>query len=352
MHRTRLVLTALIGAVALVLSACGSGSSGGSGAASIKLADTLPVGHYISKDFTQYFIDQVEKKAETAGKEFTVDFFPDGQLGEAADQIDNINNGVFDAGLIASPYDPAHMPLGDAFNLPFTAPTSDILANAYYDVVTDKDSVIYQTDFEENNLVPMAVFALPTYQIAMTSSISGIDALQGKKIRSGGGVQNDTIKSLGGTPVTLTTAEQYEGLQRGIIDGGIFNTPSMVDNKTAEVLKAFTTNANMGGFNGGLAISDVAWSALPAWAQDVLIDAGKATTEHFSSLMIESKDSADDALVEDFGLTPVELSEDQLAALQARLQSVRKSWTAQVAKQGADGDAALSEALDAVAAQE
>ena len=345
----------LAGALAASTAACSSGGAGtasGGEQVTVRFADTLPESHFISKDFSQRFIETAEGLAEGEGHQLEIDFYPDGQLGDPPDQIDNMRNGVFDMALVAPSYGPDQMPAGDVFNLPFMADTAEEIALAYYDQMQDSESTIYQRDFDQNAIEPLAAFALPLYQMAMTSEITGIDSIRGKKIRSGGGAQNDIIKALGGSPVTLTTAEQYEGLQRGIIDGGIFNTPSMIDNKTGEVLKSFTTNAKLGGFDGGLAISQEAWSGLPEWAQEILTEAGRDATEHFAGMVDELGEQANQTLVDEYGLTAMELPPNELERLQAELTPVRDTWAESVQGRGVDGQQVLAEAEAAIESSE
>ena len=326
--------------------ACGASGASGSDEVTIRFADTLPESHFISQDHSQRFIATAEKLAKEEGHELKIEFFPDSQLGDAPDQIDNMTNGVFDMALIAPSYGPDQMPAGDVFNLPHIADSAEASALAYYDLMMDEGSELRSRDFDDNGLQPLSAFALPLYQIALTSEIDGIDSMESKKIRSGGGTQNATIEALGGTPVTLTTSEQYEGLQRGVIDGGIFNTPSMIDNKTAEVLKSFTTNADVAGFVGGLAISQSSWEELPQWAKDVLLEAGEDATDHFAGLVDELGKDAQQTLVDEYGLTAVELTDDQLDELQTRLSPLKEDWVNQ-----SDGDfdraAVLKAAQDA-----
>lgn len=313
--------------VMMTATACaGGGQSGGNDEVTIRFADTLPKSHFISMNHSQRFIKTAEALAKERGHKLTVEFFPDGQLGAPADQIDNMQNGVFDMGLVAPSYARDQMPAGDVFNLPRMADSAGTVANAYYGLMQNEESELYARDFRANKLHPLSAFALPLYQIAMTSEIQGIESLKGKKLRSGGGSQNAIIKALGGIPVTMTTSEQYQGLQRGILDGGIFNTPSMIDNKTGEVLTSFTTNADVAGFVGGLAISESTWDGLPGWAKDVLAQAGEDATTHFAGMVDQLGKKAQKTLASEYGMKAVELSDSELHELERLLEPVKQQW--------------------------
>lgn len=334
--------------------ACGGSDSGaGSEAATevkIKVGGTTPKVHFVSVNLDQALMNEATRLAEAQGKKITFDFFPDAQLGKIPDQVENIQNGVFDAGEVSAPNDPGRMPLSDAFNLPFMAEGAPTLIRAYYGALQDKNSLIYKTDFAANDIVPLATFANTDYQIALTGDFKGFDSLKKAKLRSSGGGQNGIVEALGATPVTLTAAEQYEGLQRKIVDGGLFNTPSMIDNKTAEVLGSFTTNANLGSYNIAFAIGKKKWDSLPKWAQDILIEAGKTTTENIATKISTIEKESEERLVSEFGLKAVELDPTQIETLKSKMVNVRDAWVGQVKKQNVDGAAALTEAESAIKA--
>lgn len=53
---------------------------------------------------------------------------------------------------------------------------------------------------------------------------TSVDDLQGKKMRVNGKSENAYVEALGGTPVSLSTEDTYEGLERGMVDTA-FYTP-------------------------------------------------------------------------------------------------------------------------------
>lgn len=353
-------LTAITGLVAamVALAGCSSGSNtadagdaaGGGGGEKVTLTFSthLPETHFVSTEAVTILVEEAEAIAKAGGNTLEIEVFPGEQLGAAADQVDNLKNGVFDMASINPPYHPDQTPLSNVFNLPNIADSAGDLTRAYATVLADEDSQIRKTDFADNGMVPLAAIALTPYRVALTKPIDGLSSIENLKLRSGGGVQSDITKALGAVPVAMTAAEQYEGLQRGTLDGGIFNTPAMIDNKTAEVLKSFATNADLGTFSGALVISADTWAELPQWAQDALLQAGEKTTEHFAARIDELGAESDQKLVNDFGLQAFEFSKADLADIAKRLEPITNSWVDSVTQQGFDGKAALDEARAAV----
>lgn len=346
---SRGIALACLPLLAVGLTACG-GNEGGEGEESvtIRLAHHLPETHFVVEESLAIFMQNAEQAAQDDGREIKFEVFPAEQLGAAADQIENLKNGVFDAGLVMPPYNPDQMPLSNAFNLPNIADSSEQLTQAYYEVAMDRESAIYQEDFEKNELVPFATIALPPYRVAMTEPIDGLADLTGKNIRSGGAAQNDTIKALGATPVVMTAAEQYEGLQRGTLDGGLFNTPSMLDNKTAEVTEGFASNANLGGFSGAIVVSASALEDMPDWVEETLTEAGKAATDNYAEKVDGLGEDANEILVSEYGLKEYEFTDSELATISELLKPVEQSWLDSVEGRGAGGEAALTEARSAL----
>lgn len=332
--------------VSALMAGCGGGPAGSADEVSLRFADGLPESHYLSKEFVQVFISEAEDIAAQGGHDLTIEHFPDSQLGDTADQVDNMGSGVFDGGLVASAYNTDQMPASDAFNLPTMSDDASVLTTAYDNVLADPDSEIVRRDFAENGTVAIAGAVAPIYELALSSGIDALSSIKGKKVRVSGGVQTDMVDALGGAPVSMSTAEQYESLERGVIDGGVFNTVSMVDNRTAEVLDAFTTNADLGAFSSALSMSSARWDGLPEWAQDALIEAGQVASEHFASVVTGLDKDSIETLQADFDMTAVELSDDDLASIQQTLGSLPEKWAA--AASGFDGEAALDEARTAI----
>jgi TRAP-type transport system periplasmic protein len=312
---------------------------------SIRLADINAPTHFVSANLVAPFIEAVE---DLSDGHIEIDYFPEGQLGSPDDLVDLLQSGVSDASLLAPAYNSTEMPLGNAVQLPRVAEDAATLTHAYYEWMMTEDSTVREVDFDQNGIVPLAAGANPLYQlVTVDQPIDSVDALQGLGIRSGGGSLDLVVEALGGSPVAVAAPEQYQALERGILDGAIFNLPSMISNATMEVTNHATLNANVSSFALAIGVSDSVWDDLPEWAQDVLIEAGEIATDNWATYVIESEDEVLETL-RDEGIEFYEFDDDQLAELEERLAPVAEQWIADMEDQGLPGQQAWDEILELV----
>lgn len=343
--RRRLVLGALTSLALATTVACGGGSdsAGDEDSVSLKFSGIVPDTNVVAIDFFLPFVEYAEQMAKDKGHTLSIQRFPDAQLGSASDQVDTLNSGVADMGPVSSSYSGAQMPLSDVFNLPRLASSGQVVTSAYYAETQDQESEIYKVDFEKNDLVPVGVWAFRPYQIVSTQADISLQSIQGKPVRAAGAVQQDVVETLGATPVQLSVSEQYQGLQQGTVDAGLFNLPATLTNSIHEVTNSFTVNANVSNFNGAIAVSKGSWDELPEWAQEVLIEAGQKATEEWGAKIDETSKNATDTLIEE-GLTAIEFDSEQSAALDKALKPVERNWVEGVTSKGMDGETVLKQA--------
>lgn len=322
-----------------------SDSTGDERKISLRYASINDPNHFVTVNLEQPFVNAVQELSDGA---IDIEFFPSQQLGAPADQVTALQTGVADIGYVSPSYNGAQMPTGDVFALPRLAPSPETLTEAYYSVIMNADSIVRRSDFEQNEIVPLAAAALPLYQMVTAERpIESARSFEGLKVRSSGATQDLIVESLGGTPVAIDGPAQYEALQRGTVDAGMFNLPSLISNRTMEVTKYATTNANVSSFLQAIAISASSWDGLTDDEREILLEAGRRATDTFIDyLMGQAADTA--KRLEDEGLTLVELSEDETAYLDEVLGSVQEDWAKQLDANGVDGSGALQEAREAV----
>jgi TRAP-type C4-dicarboxylate transport system substrate-binding protein len=103
---------------------------------------------------------------------------------------------------------------------------------------------------------------MPFY-VMTNKPVSKLDDVRGLKLRGIGGIADVLLGELGVSVVKIASAETYEGLQRGIVDGVLRNTISLVEFKEYEVMKYILFPPIASPF-GGVFISGEKWNSLPA----------------------------------------------------------------------------------------
>lgn len=319
-----------------------TGDNGEIESITLKFASIVPNTHDLYTYGAKVFMEKVE---ELSGGKIKIDHFPDGQLGKPADMINLANTGVAELVEVAPSYIPGKLVLGNAFQLPGALPDPEIGSKVIWDVIKSENSVIRQSDFANNGLVPLYAATLPLYQIVTNENkpIDSLDDLKGLKLRSAGGVQDLIVEALGAVPVAMDRTEVYQALQRGTLDGGVFNLPSLKANQTIDVLKYTTTNANLTSFVCALAISESVWNNLSDNVKNILLQAGEAAAQSLAESVMKSDQNALQELINDYSYSAWTLTSEEVEQMKEMVMPVWDSWVADVEKLGFDGKAAIEE---------
>lgn len=349
---SRMVLSLLLVMLLAFVSACGGGDDsgngeGGGGADSepvtLRLANGLPASDQATRNWVEPFIE----KAEETCDDLTIEHFPDAQLGDWEDAVNILQNSVADLSVVAPPYASGQMPLSSALNLPRLG-SYEARTQAYYDLMMDESSAIHQTDFARNDIVPLASGATPLYElVTVDEPIEGPDALEGLLVRSTGGALDVAVRSLGGEPVAVTAGEQYQALERGTVDGGVFNYIALLSSSLEEVTKHGTLGAGIGSFNFAMAIPSDKWDELSQCAKDALTEAGRHVTDaRVETVLAEEEEILQE--LRDSGFTFYEFSEAERKELDRMLAPVADRWVEETSGEGFDAAQALEEAQAAL----
>src|SRR5699024_3418125 len=74
------------------------------------------------------------------------------------------------------------------------------------------------------DVILMPATATDGYDLYSTTPIKKADDLKGLKMRVNGKSENAFVEALGGIPVSLSTEDTYEGLERGMIDTAFYTS--------------------------------------------------------------------------------------------------------------------------------
>lgn len=152
-------------------------------------------------------------------------------------------------------------PLADLEEIPiiFSDPMTrhDFIWNTEYYEIMSKE-------FEKRNIkwFPVGCDFL-AYNLALTTEITSLDDIRGKKIRVGAGIFQDYVKKLGGVPTIVPMPETYFALQTGALDGVFTAFGANEESHLQEVLKSWVIDPNPTMCNASFLINLDKWNALP-----------------------------------------------------------------------------------------
>jgi TRAP-type C4-dicarboxylate transport system substrate-binding protein len=128
--------------------------------------------------------------------------------------------------------------------LPFNTRSYEDTVKLWWE--TDIGEITNRHYREKGNVLWPRPFLQSPYAIFSNKPIRTLEDCKGLKIRCAGGLQWDSMKALGFTPVQLITADIYTGMQRGIVDAVLFPAFGFKSYKLGEVSKYILITPIMG----------------------------------------------------------------------------------------------------------
>ena len=168
-------------------------------------------------------------------------------------------------------------------------------------------------------------FGMPFY-IMTSKPVSNLNDVKGLKLRSIGGMSDVILGELGASVVKISSAETYEGLQRGVVDGALRNTISMIEFKEYEVMKyiVYPTIISPGAF---ICFGEGKFNTIPKHLQtmmkeEAIVAEKEANKYYFDMDKVRLKEAQ-----EKHGMKVIYLSDGDVARMkEIRSGSALKDW--------------------------
>lgn len=325
-------------AAAILASSCLAAAAGTAAAqeVTIRLADSFPTTHVLSKEGAQFFIDTVQ---ELSGGRIAVEYFPASQLGKAADFLTLVQSGTVDMAYIPPAYVQAKMPLSDVANLP--GMFSEVCAGSEAYIELARDGRIKETDYDAQGVHLVFGTMLAPYQISGPNvPIRSLADLQGKKIRSTGNATNLVVEALGGVPVNLSGAETYDGLERGTIDFNLGPYSSYKGYDLYDLTKYGTVGFGFGNTVVGYTMNASVYEGLSDELRAFIDEAGKETSAHVCAAVEKENDNAI-AEMRALGAEFYEATPEALKEFEPIAMKLQEQWAADMDARGLPGTETL-----------
>ena len=111
----------------------------------------------------------------------------------------------------------------------------------------------------------------PTIIYTTEKAVYTLEDLKGLEIRVPSAILADFVKNLGGTPVSMSTADWITSLDKGTTDGGTTTTGMMYDFQVADKFK-YATKYAMGSSINFLIMNQDSWNSLSPEMQQIIED--------------------------------------------------------------------------------
>ena len=309
----------------------------------LRVADSLPVGHYIAENLLMPFLEDVKK---TTGETVGFDYFPAQQLGKAKDMLSLTQTGVTDIGYIGASYLADKLPLSSVAQLPGTFNSACEGTMAYWEIAKP-GGVLDKAEYAPESVRALMVLALPPYQLFSAKELTGIESIKGQKIRTSGGSQALAMTKLGGIPVQMSAPEAREALSRGTVDAIVFPYGSIQPYDLAPHLKTATEGLNLGSFVLSYMISQSKYDSLSPEVQQALTEAGERATQH-ACAAIDGMVDVDKQKIAEQGVQFVTLPDADVAEISSMLETVGSDWAADMDGRNKPGTEVMKAFMDAL----
>jgi len=214
--------------------------------------------------------------AKDSGGTLKIQFFVGGVLASIPQVYDRLINGVFEVGYTTQASYGGVFRGSGVVDLPFMVNDIRKSAVAFWHMY-DRGPLAE----EYAKVKPVALYNYPGSGLQTRKPIKTLEDLKGMKIGTQGVVNSKIMQALGGTPITVTTTENYEALQRNLVDGVQMGFTGFVQFKLQEVTN-YHLGVSFGTPAGFTAVNKEAYAKLPAKAKAAI---DKNSGEPFSALM-------------------------------------------------------------------
>lgn len=284
----------------------------------------------------QWFVDEFAKR--TGGKH-DIEVFWGGSVAAVGETPEALAHGVGDMGDIVTPYFPDQFPLNNAIGFFIPQPLgSDAVAEAM--VTWHQEHPQFAEELTSQNLHAMSFRSLEGYGMLCKQPIASMADLAGKRIRSYGFAYPALIEAMKATPVSITTSDTYEALERSIVDCAPIGPALARGFKYDEVAKYYIEMPFGASFGHILAMNLDSYRGMDEETRAVLDQLGTDYMVEYSAVLKAEEVKVRDLWKGDLGVTVLPFPGEELTALidDAGVQAVRAEWEAKAEAAGVPAD--------------
>ncbi|MQA95729.1 MAG: hypothetical protein GEV11_14150 [Streptosporangiales bacterium] len=319
------------GATAALATACGVPDSGGS-TTGLKAATYLTPAY---KDLFPSFGILLDGIKKASGGKVTFQLFHSESLLDADQLIPGLLQGVTDLGFQTSSYISTTYKVLGAYELPFVSEGVEAQQRALR-----PDGELYKVFNEELGKKGLRVIgSMPTsFETIWTvdKPIRKPEDIKGMRIRTAGHVEGETVRALGGSPVSMSSAELFQALERGTIDGMISYLGTIFSRDLQQVIR-YATMGRFGSYSLDAYVRKRWYDQLDDAGKQALLTAGKEYLEKGTANQIKVHKEQYEPALDKAGIEVIEPKGAELAAFEDALKPVEQRWRNQL------GDPALAD---------
>ncbi len=300
------------------------------------------------KHASKTFIPAVNKALEGTGHSITWSEQYGGSLAKVGDELEAVEEGLAEVGLVSSLFDPAKLSVQNVtYFTPFVSSDSTAVSELMDNL--HKTNPDLRKSWEDNGLEYLGgAIGIDDYLLMTKFPISSIDDLKGKKIGAPGPAVN-WLKGTGAVGVSGNLTTYYNEIKTGVYDGVIVFASAALPGKLYEVAPHITKVGFGAQYAGGFAANKDWYDSQPEAVQAALKTAAEADRIAYHKDLDESVTKFL-GIMKSKGATVTEVDEAFRKQWAAGMDNVAKVWAAKLDEEGKPGTAVLKTYLDTMRA--
>lgn len=277
--------------------------------------------------------EMVEKETNGVVK---VNVFPGGSLGKLPTALQDIKNGVYEAGLVPPGRNEETeifpLTIGD---IPFLIESPEIAEK----VLTQFTNKFLQEVFVDGTF--LSISSTDGYQIYSNKPIRTTADIKNMKIADAGSIERILLlQELGAVPVSLDATALYESVEKGIVDGVMYTAVGANGYRFHEVT-SYLNKLNLGGNNLMFMINTEFLNSLPEDIYKMFIEKfGPEYARLMTELYLNDSEEAIAIFEEEVkakGGEVITPSKEELIAFKAPVKKLMEAWVEKANKKGYPG---------------
>jgi TRAP-type C4-dicarboxylate transport system substrate-binding protein len=283
-------------------------------------------------------IPWAQKVEKDSGGKIKVQLYHAMQLGGSPAQLfDQAKDGIVDLSWTVLGYTPGRFNKAEVFELPFMTTTAEAGSRAFQEYV-EKNAA---DEFKDVKIIAVHTHGPGLFHTK--EPVTGLEALQGMKIRGGSRIVNNMLTKLGATPVGMPVP----AVSKGVIDGTTIPWEVAPSLKVQQLVKNHTTFAGKYGLYTQtfvFAMNKASYEKLPADMKKVIdANSGMETAAMFGRAMDDGDKVGHDIAVK-AGNKSVALEPTETLRWKRTAASVETDWVNEMKGKGIDGTKLAAEA--------
>lgn len=294
----------------------------------------------IKTKFVQEWADEV-KEATDGRVEITV--YAGGTIASATDALDAIKQRTCDMAVCFTSFFPGQFPLTEVVSLPMVGISNAIQAtNVLWDLWEYSPNL--QEELDDYKV--LMLYTNPNNIIGTTSPVYTADDMKGLKLRVSSGTPADMSIAWGATPMTISSAEIFQSLEKDVIQGYLIDYTGVNAWSLYEVTDYYT---EMPFYVApwALLMNIDSWNELPADLQEIINGlCERDRSLAFAEVNEQEANDTREIAINEYGATIIEPTEEQLASFQPAATAYATDWVKKFSSTSFDADDYVKHTLE------